>query len=119
MDDAAMQTRRMVLESAGHSVNIATDLRHVIAACERIQFAVAVLGHHMPLKEKLRVSDVVRELCPKAKILELHASLAPDTLDVDGHLSVNADNFPEKLVAAVGRLTALKKRRGDTGSASK
>jgi CheY-like chemotaxis protein len=111
-DNAVMQTRQMLLEKAGHSVTAATDLRQIVAACEHTQFSVAVLGQHVPAKEKLRVSEVVREHCPNAKILELHASLSPAMPNADAHISVNTDDFPEQLISAVSGLTTRRKRRG-------
>ena len=53
-DDAAMRTRRLILERAGHVVTQARDLRQVQAACENTSFAVAVLGQSLNANEKKR-----------------------------------------------------------------
>jgi deoxyribose-phosphate aldolase len=59
MNDAAMQTRKLVLEKAGLNVSQARDIRQVQAACESNSFAVVILGHSLNRNEKKRVSDVV------------------------------------------------------------
>ena len=89
LDDAAMQTRRLILERAGHSLTQARDLRQVQAACETTAFSVVVLGQSLNANEKKRVSDVVRTHCKRAKILELHTGIAPDLPKADGYLQVN------------------------------
>ena len=112
-----MQTRRLILERAGHSVTQATDLRRVIAACQRDEFHVALLGQLLGFPEKLRVTDVIRKNCPGAKILELYTSVAPEIpKDADAHLSVNSDNLAEDLTGAVNRLSARKTRREKRGA---
>jgi hypothetical protein len=111
INDAAMQTRRLILEKAGHTVTQARDLRQVKAACENISFAVAILGQSLNPSEKKRIADLVLTSCKIAKILELHVGVAPDLPEADGHLQINASE-PESLVEAVNRLlrTARKKK---------
>ncbi len=111
MDDAVMQTRQMLLERAGHAVTTVRDLRQIVAACKREQFSVAVLGHHLPGKEKLRITNAVREHCPGARILELQASLSAPIPAADSHLSVTDDEFAQELIACVNRLATRKRRR--------
>lgn len=106
-----MQTRQMLLERAGHSVTIVRDLRHIIVACQREQFSVAVLGQRLPGKEKLRITDKVREHCPDARILELQASPFSQIPAADAHLCVNDEAFAQELIDCVNRLVTRKKRR--------
>jgi CheY-like chemotaxis protein len=108
MNDAAMQTRKLVLEKAGLNVSQARDIRQVQAACESNSFAVVILGHSLNRNEKKRVSDVVLTYCKTAKILELHTGIAPEVSSADGHLQANLTE-PEALVEAVNRL--LRKRK--------
>lgn len=110
-NDAAMQTRQMLLEGAGHSVTTVKDLRQIIAACEGQPFSVAVLGQNLPTKEKLRISDVVREHCPDARILELQASPTSPIPDADAHLRVTGDAFAQELIDCVNHLAARRKKR--------
>jgi PleD family two-component response regulator len=62
INDAMMRKRQSILERAGHSVTQATDLRRVIAVCERNRFAVAVLGPFLHQPEKLRVTCCTQAL---------------------------------------------------------
>jgi 4-hydroxy-3-methylbut-2-enyl diphosphate reductase IspH len=109
MDDAAMQTRRLILEKAGHTVSQARDLRRVKQACEANSFSVVILGQALNASEKRRIADVVLTHCKSAKILELHTSITPDVPEADEHLQVSAIE-PENLVEAVNAL--LRKREG-------
>jgi CheY-like chemotaxis protein len=112
INDDAMKKRRALLEQAGYSVLQTTDIRQVIAMCASQTFAVAVLGQHIPAREKLRVTDVVRHYCG-ARVVELYASESPEIPDeVDAHLSVNSDNFAEEFLRLVKRLSVRKKRKG-------
>jgi hypothetical protein len=103
LDDAAMRTRRMILERAGHTITQARDLRQVQAACEIFSFSVVILGQSLNANEKKRVSDVVQTLCKGAKILELHTDIAPQLLKADGYLRVNGGE-PDGLLEAVNTL---------------
>ena len=117
INDAMMRKRQSILEGAGHSVTQATDMRRVIAVCENNRFAVAVLGPFLHQPEKLRVTDAVRKHCPRANILELYTSAAPEIPgDADAHLAVDADNFAEELAGAVNRLSTRKPRKQEKGA---
>ena len=115
LDDAGMQTRRMILERAGHTLTQAQDLRQVQAACKSIKFSVVVLGQSLNANEKKRVSDIVLTHCKGAKLLELHTGIAPELPKADGHLQVNGGE-PEGLVEAVNTL-ARKRRKMKARSA--
>src|SRR5947209_4772813 len=111
IDDAAMQTRRLILEKAGHSVTQARDLRRVKDACESKSFDVVMLGHSLNANEKKRITDVVLSSCNSAKILELHLSNTPDLPEGDAHLQVTVSQ-PQGLVEAVtGLLKAPGKKK--------
>ena len=103
MDDAAMQTRRLILERAGHVVSQARDLRRVKEACEVKSFSVVILGQSLNASEKRRITDVVLTSCKSAKILELHTGIRPDLPQADKHLQVSATE-PQALVGAVNAL---------------
>src|SRR5690349_12264766 len=70
-DRALMQTRAMILERAGHTVIPAIDEPQLIDACSKVSFDVALIGHSVPEFEKARVLRLIREYCPKTKVLEL------------------------------------------------
>jgi hypothetical protein len=106
-----METRRMILERAGHSVTSAQDLRDVIAACRSEAFEVVILGQSLPRNEKLRIRDVVHIECRNAKVLELHTGITPELPSADGHLHV-ATGAPEALVDCVNNLITNRQSRG-------
>jgi len=108
LNDAAMLTRRLILEKAGHAVTQARDLRRVKEACENDSFSVVILGQALNASEKKRVTDVVLRSCKGAKILELHTSVAPDLAQANAHLQISISE-PESLVEAVNGL--IKRRR--------
>lgn len=111
-NDDAMKKRRSILEEAGYSVLQASDIRQVTAICDTESFGLAVLGHHVPSQEKLRITDVVRHHCG-ARVLELYASKAPEIPQyADAHLSVNSDNFNEEFLRLVKRFSARRKTKG-------
>ena len=70
-DRTLMQTRAMILERAGHTVVPATNEPQLIDACSKVSFDVAVIGQSVPELEKSRVLRLIREYCPKTKVLEL------------------------------------------------
>jgi CheY-like chemotaxis protein len=108
---AAMETRRLILEGAGHSVTAVRDFREIVAACRNQIFSVAILGQTLPAKEKRRVCEVVRRECPNTKILELHTSVTPELPSADAHLHVGTGP-PENLAECVDKLVAGRKKRG-------
>lgn len=110
MDDASMQTRRLVLERAGHQVIQARDLRQVKTACENISFGIAILGQSLNSSEKKRIADVVLASCKTAKILELHTGIAPELPEADAHLQVGAME-PKGLVEAVNTLLETPRKK--------
>jgi DNA-binding response OmpR family regulator len=71
-DETLMQTRRMILERAGHKVVLAHTLKEVEQACEKTNFDVVVIGQAIIVPEKQRIAELVRRACRDAKILELH-----------------------------------------------
>ncbi|HKT23656.1 MAG TPA: hypothetical protein VJR04_03575 [Terriglobales bacterium] len=115
-DDALMQTRRVILERAGHVISQACDLRQVIAACESDSFQIAVLGQSLPAAEKLRITSTVLRYCRGIKVLELHIGIAPDVSTADAHVRVTASE-PEALGDAVSALLRKKRHSRETRAA--
>jgi|SRR6185503_17671544 hypothetical protein len=110
MDDAAMETRRLVLEQAGHVVRQARDLRRVKQTCEVNSFSVVILGQSLNASEKMRITDVVLTHCKSAKILELHTGITPELPEADGHLQMSTIE-PRGLVAAVNALLQAPRKK--------
>jgi DNA-binding NtrC family response regulator len=116
-NEAVLSTRKAILEKAGHDVVVARDLREIIAACSTGGFDVGVIGQSLPPQEKLRVSEVLLELCAGIKILEFHNGIAPDLKTPDAHLGV-ADSTPDDLVQSVERLARIRRRKAKASESS-
>jgi CheY-like chemotaxis protein len=103
-DEVLLQTRKMILEQAGHRVILAASDQEVASACERQKFDVAVLGQSVSPAAKRALSNLLRQLCPTVKILELHqAYQARAVRDADSWLEVPAD-VPSDLAARVSEM---------------
>lgn len=110
VDVALLQTRKLILEQAGHKVVSAMTEPEVVAACRLHPIDVAIVGQTVPAREKPRVLGLVREHCPKAKILELHPANQPRVLKTaDDWLAVPTD-APPALAECVAALANEKKR---------
>lgn len=71
-----METRRLVLENAGHNVVTAAEDQELIEACHKYCFEVAVIGQSASPRHKQHLFSIIRRECASAKILEL---VTPDT----------------------------------------
>jgi CheY-like chemotaxis protein len=104
VDKALLQTRRYILEAAGHTVVTVSDERALLAACEKHQFDVAVVGQTTGPRMKRRVASLVREHCPDVKVLELYLPhLGHEIDDADSWLATPVD-VPKELADRVKQL---------------
>ena len=104
-----VETRKLLLEDAGHTVITALTEPAVEHACEEHSFDVAVIGQAITPKEKARFLAIVRRYCPSAKVLELYPSYLGRTLEAaDDWLQVPLDVPPE----LADRVTALARSSG-------
>jgi DNA-binding response OmpR family regulator len=116
LDPALMQTRRMILQRAGHKVIGAGDEREFVAACQSHTFHVILLSQTLPSVLKLRLSAIARMLRPEAKILELYAShLGRAIRGADDWLEVPLDS-PGDLVSRIELLLSRHDRAAGAGS---
>jgi hypothetical protein len=105
-DEALMQTRKLILEKAGHKVILAKGLPAIEQACAENEFNVVILGQTMVAPEKRRIADLVRRASRSAKILELHKPLTSKAVpDADDWLEVPAE-VPQDLATRVTVLAA-------------
>jgi hypothetical protein len=110
-DQGLLDTRTLILESAGHEVHQARTQGEVVSACEEHQFDVAVIGQTVSNRMKRVVVSIVKENCPEVKILELYQPHVGKAIeDADSWLEVPAD-IPSDLAERVGQLA-----RGVAGS---
>jgi len=110
-DQGLLDTRTLILESAGHEVHQARTQGEVVSACEEHQFDVAVIGQTVSNRMKRVVVSIVKENCPEVRILELYQPHVGKAIeDADSWLEVPAD-IPSDLAERVGQLA-----RGVAGS---
>lgn len=106
VDELLVETRKMILERAGHSVISATNEKSLIEACETYPFDVAVIGQAISRQEKLRVYQLVRQHCDGVRVLELYrAHLSKVLTEADAWLAVPAE-IPSDLAESVNALIA-------------
>ena len=104
VDLVLMETRRLILERAGHRVISATTEQGLEKACTEHGCDVAVIGQTLSRNAKLRILLLLRERCPSAAVLELHPQYADRALkNADGWLAMPTDN-PRELADVVDSL---------------
>ena len=81
LDPMLLETRKRIIEQAIPNCQVvsASNYSEIEAACKSNQFALVIIGHTLPAPEKLRVFGKIKELQPRAKVLELHLTSGPVT----------------------------------------
>jgi hypothetical protein len=106
VNKALLQTRKYILEAAGHTVVTVTDEKALLEACKKQTFDVAVIGQSTGAKMKPRISALVREHCPAAKILELYEPYSgPVVADADASVATPFE-VPKDLADRVTELAS-------------
>ena len=105
-----MQSRKLILQAAGHTVTTAQSDSEIAAACREFQFDVVVIGQSTQSSLKRGWFAVIRKHCPSAKILEVY-------VPSDGGIALpNADEWlespvvPRELAERVKALAAVSKK---------
>lgn len=107
-DQSLLDTRTLILRSAGHEVHQARTQHEVASLCEEHQFHVAVLGQPISSRMKQIALSLIRERCPKVKILELyHPHEGKALSNADAWLPVPSD-VPGELAEQVNELANRK-----------
>jgi len=102
--DALMESRRLLIEAAGHEAIPVTNDAELISACKKNLVDVAVFGQMMAPAEKIRGFDLFRQHCPNAKVLSLYSpSVGPVLRSADDWLAVPAD-VPSELAERISEL---------------
>ena len=84
-----LETRRLILEHAGHVVITKAEESEIALVCQGYPFDVAVIGQSAPPHAKRRIFRLVRRHC-SAKILELITPDSGKALEAaDGWLEVH------------------------------
>jgi len=96
LDPMLLETRKRIIEQAIPNCQVvsASNYSEIEAACKSNQFALVIIGHTLPAPEKLRVFGKIKELQPRAKVLELHLTSGPVTQAV---LTLDAALGPQAL----------------------
>lgn len=103
-DQSLLDTRTLILQSAGHEVHQARTQNEVLRACKEHQFDVAVIGQSLSNRMKPVMASLVKEHCPRVRILELYQPhLGKAVADADLWLEVPAE-IPSDLSQRVNEL---------------
>lgn len=103
-DHALMETRKLILEQAGHKVVTASDEQQLASECRRHSFDVAVIGQMATPDTKQFLMKMVRHYCPSVKVLELFQTYGGKALkDADSWLEVPLQ-APSELAERVNEL---------------
>ncbi len=92
-----LETRRLILEQAGHVVITTSEDAEIEKACQEHEIDVVVIGQSASPPTKRRIFREIRRHCGSVKILELFTPDSPKALDTaDAWLEVRpmqADAF--------------------------
>jgi hypothetical protein len=103
-DQNLLDTRTLILKSAGHEVRQARTQNEVVSECEQHQFDVVVIGQTVSVRMKRVIVALVKQHCRDAKILELYQPhMGRAVTDADSWLEVPAE-IPSDLAERVGQL---------------
>jgi len=111
IDFALTETRKLILEKAGHTVITAMDDKEMMAACRANAFDIAVIGQIKASNIKRHFFEMLRYNCCSAQILELFtADAGPVLAEADSWLEVPA-NSPNDLANKVFELANRKEKK--------
>jgi DNA-binding NarL/FixJ family response regulator len=101
-----LETRRLVLEHAGHIVITRAQDGEIVKACRNYEFDVVVIGQSAPAPVKRRIFRLVRRHCQSAKVLELTSpDLGKALEDADSWLEIHpmqTDALLERIASLAG-----------------
>jgi len=111
VDPVLMETRKLILERAGHTIITVRGERELTGGCEKHDCDVAVIGQAISSSVKRTLLALIRQKCPSARILELYPLHQGKALpDADAWLEVPVD-VPHDLPERVNQLVKKKKRK--------
>jgi len=101
-DPSLLATRGMLLEQRGYKVTSALGFTQAIAHCNTPDFDLFILGHSLPVSDKLELIKTFRRNCP-APILSLERH-GEAKIQCDFHASPDE---PEEFLKTVERILNL------------
>ena len=102
-DASLLDTRRMLLESAGYRVLVATNPTSIVQILLNEPIELMVLCHTFSAQECLAILAAMHSSHPEASILSLQANKAPCGSG-DGVQAINIFEGPKKLLARIQEL---------------
>lgn len=103
-DLVLMETRKLILQRAGHHVVTVTNPSDISSACKEHVFDVAVIGQSFSADSRRSIASLIRRHCPSTKILELYPANQSQAIeDADSSLEVPAE-VPQELAQQVNLL---------------
>ena len=104
VDPLLLETRKLILERAGHIVIEATNAREATAVCSKQHVDIVLLCQTLLPEGKREMVLAVRQYCPASKILELYQSHHGKVLhDADEWMEV-PPAVPQDLAKCVANL---------------
>ncbi len=101
-DISLLSTRRMLLEQRGYQVTSALGFTKALEACNSSHYDLFILGHSIPVSDKLALIKTFRENC-NAPVVSLER---PGEERVQCEFHVSPDN-PEELLEKVDGILKL------------
>jgi hypothetical protein len=102
--ETLLETRRLILEFAGHTVVTAQNSPQIITACQNYAFAFAIVGQSGDASKDREWTAVIRTYSPETKILEIFLpNFGPNVPNVDAWHQGPED--PRTLVATIAALS--------------
>jgi hypothetical protein len=105
-DQSLMDTRTLILRSAGHEVHQARTQNEVASVCQEHQVDVVVICQTVSNPMKRLIATLIDEHCPNVKVLELYHPHRGKAIDeADSWFAVPAEE-PGDLAEQVTRLAS-------------
>jgi DNA-binding NarL/FixJ family response regulator len=104
VDPLLLETRKLILEQAGHIVIEATNSREAIAICNKQHVDIVLLCQTLLPEGKQAMVLAVRQHCPASKILELYHPHHGKALDDADEWMEVPPSVPQDLAKCVEQL---------------
>jgi len=105
-DHSVMDTRTLVLQSAGHEVHHTRNENEAASACLQRQFDVLVICQTVTNRKKRSIATLIEKNCPNVKILEVYDHHRGKAIDeADSWFEVPPEK-PAELAEQVARLAS-------------
>jgi CheY-like chemotaxis protein len=117
VDTVLLETRKLILEQAGHTVVSVSDEPSLARACQKHPFDVAVVGQMVSTNMKQHIAAIIKQHCAGVKVLELYPQFSKQVLrEADAALPVPVD-VPRDLADCVNELAKQKQsKKAESGT---